>query len=170
MNRSGLSSLWAVQQLTELHKLFLQDLECVQSSQRCPHVMRILAEECVESVVDYLERLGVGADVELLQDRPYWPHYLSGIEKGAIMDDELNRYHASKKLADLFLKHPYLPENCLSEYKRARYAYALSDEALPEWFIPSSVVGWLEEIVTAHCFLWFAVVDYAEETYRRKGA
>lgn len=166
----GLSSSWAVQNFGLLHKLFRRELERIHSCEHYPRVMRILAEECVECAEDYLDRLGVGADKEFMQNRPYWPHYLSGIESGVLLDDEVSRYLEAKKLADLFLKNSYLPDAEITDYKRERYAYALSAQPLPEWFIPSSVCGWLEEIITAYCFLWFAVVDYAEEMYCGKGA
>lgn len=166
----GLSSSWAVQNFGALHKLFRRELERIRSCEQCPRVMRILAEECVECAEDYLDRLGVGTNDEAMQNRPYWPHYLSGVESGALLGDEINRYLKAKNLADLFLKQSYLPDEGIMEYKRERYAYALSVEPLPEWFIPTSVCGWLEEIITAYCFLWFAVVDYAEETYCGKGA
>lgn len=164
------SSSWAVQNFEALHKMFRRDLECIRSSRRHPHVMRILAEECAECIEDIFDRLGIGQDTQALQNRPYWPLYLSGVKSGALLDSEYTRYLAAKELADLFLKDSYLPQAEIPDYKRERYAYALSEQPLPAWFLPSLVPGWMEEIITAYCFLWFAVMDYTEEMYREKGA
>lgn len=123
--------------------------------------------ECIEDIFD---RLGIGLETDTLQHRPYWPLYLSGLRSGALLDHDYTRYLAAKKLADLFLKNPYLPETYIQDYKRERYAYALIDQPLPDWFVPDKVSGWMEEVITAYCFLWFAVMDNAEEMYRRKGA
>jgi len=41
---------------------------------------------------------------------------------------------------------------------------------MPEWFSPKGVMERLVEIVTAYGFLWYSVVDYAEEQYYAKGA
>ena len=151
--------------------MFRCDLESICSSEQHPHVMRILVEECVERIEDLFDRLGIGLNSDTLQPLPYWPRYLSGIKSGVLLESDYSRYLAAKKLADLFLKESYLPNNIqISDYKRERYSYALSKQPLPKWFAQDCVSGWIEEIITAYCFLWFSVMDYAYEMYCEKGA
>ena len=84
---------------------------------------------------------------------------------------EYSRFQRAAHLADQILEDSYLQEPSERGYKEQRYAYALSTDPLPAWFVPNKILQYLEEIITAYGFLWFAVVDYAESRYyEQKGA
>ena len=118
LHNFGLSSSWAVQNFTALHEMFRRDLECIQSSQQHPRVMRILAEECVECIEDIFDRLGIGLAPDPLQHRPSWPLYLSGLRPRVLLDHDYIRYLAATTLADPFLQTPSLPETDIQDYHR----------------------------------------------------
>ena len=151
----------------KLHEVLLDMLTRVQNSRTHPHVMRILAEETVEYVTAILERFDIGQTDTSLNRLPFWRAYLGAIEEGVILDIEYSRYNDAKLFADQLLDHSYVQEG-RGGYKEQRYAYALSEEPMPDWFDPDALLGQLEEIITAYCFLWFGVLDFAREC--RQGA
>ena len=135
--------------------------------------MRILAEEAVEGLCVRFQSLGIPIeDDHLPLPAPlYWSNYLQAVNRGELLDIDYVRFQKALILADPFLNDSYEEEERIQgDYKTMRYAYALSDLAMPEWFSPPDVMKRLEEIVTAYGFLWFAVVDYAEEQFIMKGA
>ena len=101
----------------------------------------------------------------------YWRNYLKAVKSGELLDTEYRRFQKALVLAAPFLEDSYTDESPFREdYKTMRYAYALSSGPLPSWFSPDGVMERLEELVTACGFLWFAIVDHAEELYAVKGA
>jgi len=93
------------------------------------------------------------------------------VRSGELLDTEYVRFQAARELTAPFLQDSYVDEDELEgDYKTMRYAYALSSLPMPEWFSPKGVMERLVEIVTAYGFLWYSVVDYAEEQYYAKGA
>lgn len=135
--------------------------------------MRILAEEAVEGLCGRFQSLGIPMGVDYFpQPVPlYWRNYLQAVSCGELLDIDYVRFQNALLLTDPFLNDSYEEEESIQgDYKTMRYTYALSNLAMPEWFSPSNVMEWLEEIVTAAGFLWFAVVDYAEEQFIMKGA
>ena len=144
-----------------LHKRYVLELMRVHSSETLPRVMRILAEETVEKLITHMEFLGINEQENVVSIPVYWQQYLDAIHKGEILDVEYIRYCKALETANLFLDDSYV-EDDVESYKAQRYEYALSFSPLPEWFVTEKVYAWLEEIVTACGFLWFALVDYAE--------
>jgi hypothetical protein len=74
----------------------------------------------------------------------------------------------AKSFAERLLQHSYIHECKGAGYKEKRYEYALSDKNVPLWFQADKAALWVEEVITAYCFIVFAVLDYAEE--RRQAA
>lgn len=173
LHASGLSSSQAANDLRQLHDRYADVLQRVQDSSAHPHVMRILAEEAVEGLCGRFQYLGIpmGND-HFSQPVPlYWRNYLQAVNCGELLDIDYVRFQQALLLTDPFLNDSYVEEESIQgDYKVMRYAYALSNLAMPEWFSPPDVMNRLEEIVTACGFLWFAVVDYAEEQFIMKGA
>lgn len=170
LSRSGLWSSRAACDLRELHSRSAGELERVRASREHPHVMRILAEETVERLTQRMEALGIVEECGLTEAPAYWRRYLEAVRSGELLDMDLARYRGARMLADRFLNQSYLDEISGLDYKTQRYAYALSADPLPGWFIPGRALEYLEEIVTAYGFLWFSVVDYAEAVLTAKGA
>lgn len=135
--------------------------------------MRILAEEAIEELSGRFIYLGIPmGDFHREQAPLYWTSYLSAIQDGMLLGAEYMRFLTAQTLMEPFLDDSYTEESLFEDedYKTRRYAYALSDFPLPDWFTPEGVLQRLEEIVTAFGFLWFSVVDFAEEQYYAKGA
>jgi len=135
--------------------------------------MRILAEEAVEELYYRMSYLGIPLEDEQCAPGPqYWASYIRAVHSGELLDNEYSRFRAAQKLMGIFLDHSYIDddENDTGEYKVLRYAYAQSEGPMPAWFSAEKVMRYLEEIVTACGFLWFSIVDYAEEQYYAKGA
>lgn len=170
LHHSGLSSSRAACDLKELHSRYLWELQRVAASREHPHVMRILAEEAAEGLAGRMEALGIVEENRLFEAPAYWRRYLEAVRSGEVLGVEYARYLGAVKLTDFFLQQSFLDENSGLDYKTMRYAYALSNDPLPNWFIPENVLGYLEEIVTACGFLWFSVVDFAEAVLMQKGA
>ena len=105
-----------------------------------------------------------------VEDMPDWQQYINAATAGYILDTEYRRFLKAKDFADRFLEHSYIYEfqnHATKEYKVMRYEYALSPGNAPAWFHPDKAVLWVEEIVTAYCFLVFSVLDFAEENSYR---
>ena len=171
LENTGLSLLRAACDLRQLHNRHSGILERVQDIALHPQVMRILAEEAVEDLTDRFHYLGIPLGKAALRPVPlYWQNYIQAVQCGKLLDTDYTRFQKALVLADPFLNDSYIQEESLGDdYKTIRYAYALSSLPLPSWFSPASVMERLEEIVTACGFLWFAIVDYAEEQYIAKG-
>ena len=168
---SGLSSSRAATDLRQLHDRYAGVLERVQSSANHPQVMRILAEEAVEELTGRFHCLGIPLEDSDSQPPLYWRSYMQAVKRGELLDTDYRRFQKALVLAGPFLDDSYIDEDSLrGDYKTMRYAYALSSSPLPPWFSPDGVMERLEELVTACGFLWFAIVDYAEEQYTAKGA
>lgn len=173
LQASGLSLSRAASDLRQLHDRYLSVLEHVQDSAGHPHIMRILAEETVEGLVYRMNYLGIPmGGSEWRKSPPYWIRYMEAVHSGEVLDTEYRRFQEARKQAEFLLSHSYIDESVIDfwGYKEQRYAYALSDTPMPAWFVPEHVMRQLEEIVTAFGFLWFSIVDYAEEQYYAKGA
>jgi len=172
LRASGQYSSRAAGDLRQLHDRYSGRLAQIQSCGVHPHVMRILAEELVEELSWRLKYLGLpieGADARTAP--PYWLSYIRAVRSGELLDTEYVRFQAARELTAPFLQDSYVDEDELEgDYKTMRYAYALSSLPMPEWFSPKGVMERLVEIVTAYGFLWYSVVDYAEEQYYAKGA
>ena len=168
---SGLYQSRAVYDLAMLHNRYLPELSRIQDSMKYPHVMRILAEEAVEQLLQRMSFLGITGNPSSDTSPPYWRQYVEAVQRGELFGAEYSRFLRAAHLAEGILENSYLQEPSEMGYKEQRYAYALSKEPLPAWFIPETVMQYLEEIITAYGFLWFAVVDYAESRYyEQKGA
>ncbi len=172
LENSGLSSSRAARGLRQLHNRYSGILGRVRDSALHPQVMRILAEEAVEDLTGRFYCLGIPLEKTDLRPVPlYWRNYIQAIQSGELLDTDYTRFQEALALAAPFLDDSYIQEESLGDdYKTMRYAYALSSLPLPSWFSPAGVMERLEEIVTACGFLWFAIVDYAEEQYITKGA
>lgn len=168
---SGLSQSRAAHDLAMLHNRCLPELIQVQKSMGYPHVMRILVEESIERLLLRMNSLGIASSTLLFEPPPYWHQYVDAVQAGELFGVEYFRFQKAERLAKQILEDSYIQEPSELGYKEQRYAYALSDAPLPEWFIPEKVLQYLEEIITAYGLLWFAVVDYAEsQYYEQKGA
>ena len=91
------------------------------------------------------------------------------VESGLILDTEYRRYIKAKDFSDKLLEHSYVDECESSSYKAKRFEYALSPGDAPLWFQTDMAALWVEEIVTANCFIVFSAIDFAEE-YKRQAA
>lgn len=169
----GLSSSRAACDLQQLHDRYAGTLTRIADCAPHPHVMRILAEEAVEGLTYRFQYLGIPfSEKEGRTVAPYWLNYIRAVRSGELMDTEYSRFQQAQKLMEPFFVDSYVDDKgiCSGEYKAIRYAYAMSNAPMPVWFSPESVMQKLEEIVTAFGFLWFSVVDFAEEQYYAKGA
>lgn len=126
--------------------------------------MRILTEEALEEA-EWTLRLPSpdGGKTIYIQDTPEWKRYAKAAADGTILDTEYRRFLKAKDFADELLEHTYLWDFCGKDYKTARYEYATSPGEAPSWFQTDKAALWVEEIVTAYCFLVFSVLDFAEE-------
>ncbi len=124
------------------------------------------AAENAESIL-YLP-IGRGRTV-LLTETPAWKHYVKAVEKGLILDTEYRRYIKAKDFSDKLLEHSYIDECDGPDYKSIRYKYALTPGDAPDWFCIDKAALWVEEIVTAYCFIVFSAIDFAAE-YKRRAA
>lgn len=168
---SGLCQSRAAYDLAMLRNRYLPELGRIQDSMKYPHVMRILAEEAVERLLLRMGFLGITNSPPSNTSPLYWRQYVRAVQDGELFGAEYSRFLKAAHLAEQILEDSYLQEPSERGYKEQRYAYALSNEPLPAWFIPETVMRYLEEIITAYGFLWFAVVDYAESRYyEQKGA
>jgi hypothetical protein len=83
------------------------------------------------------------------------------------LDVEYRRYIKAKDFSEKLLAHSYADESRGLDYKTMRYEYALSPGEVPSWFQTDLAALWVEEIVTAYCFLVFSVLDFAMENRRQ---
>lgn len=168
---SGLYQSRAAYDLATLRNRYLPELGRIQDSMEYPHVMRILAEEALERLLLRMSFLGITNSPPSKASPPYWRQYVEAVQNGELFGAEYSRFQRAAHLADQILEDSYLQEPSERGYKEQRYAYALSTDPLPAWFVPNKILQYLEEIITAYGFLWFAVVDYAESRYyEQKGA
>lgn len=163
----------ATSDLKQLHDHYIGSLKQISNSIHYPQVMRILAEELVEELSGRFSYLGIPfGDFKQDETPLYWNNYLTAVKSGVILGNEYARFLKADKLATPFLNDSYIDEVEYIDggYKAMRYAYALSSIPLPNWFSVDNALKSLEEIITAFGFLWFSIVDYAEEQYYAKGA
>ena len=146
----SLSSSEPLSVLKKQHERFSGILKRISGCHAYPKVMRILTEEALEEA-EWILRL------------PQWERYVSAVKTGLILDTEYRRYIKAKDFVDRLLQHSYVHECKNREYKAMRYEYALSSGAIPAWFQTEKAALWVEEIVTAYCFIAFSVLDFAEE-------
>jgi hypothetical protein len=104
-----------------------------------------------------------------ITETPAWRRYVDAVATGQILDMEYRRYVKAKDFSEKLLAHSYVDECQGLDYKSKRYEYALSPGEAPGWFQPDLAALWVEEIVTAYCFLVFSVLDFAAE-HRRQAA
>lgn len=126
-------------------------------------VMRILTEEALEEAEWILRLPASGDKTVFIMDTPEWKRYVQAVTEGYVLDTEYKRFQKAKNFADELLEHTYLWDYCGKDYKTARYEYAMSPGEAPAWFQTDKAALWVEEIVTAYCFLVFSVLDFAEE-------
>jgi hypothetical protein len=125
--------------------------------------MRILTEEALEQS-QWILRLSVAGDkTGCITRLPEWGQYARAVANGAILDAEYKRYVKAKDFAGRVLEHSYIYECKSTGYKEKRYEYALSPGSVPAWFQTDQAALWVEEVVTAYCFVVFSVMDFAEE-------
>lgn len=129
--------------------------------------MRILTEEALEEA-EWILRLPTsdGKNTISICDTPQWERYVKAVMDGYILDTEYRRFLKAQDFAYQLLEHTYLWECKQRQYKVMRYAYAMSPGEAPAWFQTEKAALWVEEIVTAYCFLVFSVLDFMEE-YRQ---
>ena len=85
------------------------------------------------------------------------------VEKGLILDTDYRRYIKAKAFSDRLLEHSYIDECAGSCYKAKRYEYALTPGDAPVWFRIDKAALWVEEIVTAYCFIVFSAMEYKKQ-------
>jgi len=126
--------------------------------------MRILTEEALEEA-EWILRLPDSAGMKTIYicNTPEWERYVKAVTDGYILDTEYKRFLKAKNFADELLEHTYLWDYNGKDYKTARYEYAMSPGEAPAWFQTEKAALWVEEVVTAYCFLVFSVLDFAEE-------
>lgn len=104
-----------------------------------------------------------------IKNTPEWERYVQAVRAGVILDTEYKRFQKAKNFADELLEHTYLWDFCGKDYKTARCEYVNSPGEAPAWFQTKKAALWVEEVVTAYCFLVFSVLDFTEE-YRQQAS
>lgn len=118
--------------------------------------MRILAEETAFRTERILEEFHSTKN-------NIWSRYLSAVNSGELLGIEHQRYQECRKWLQLLVDESYVDEVEGPDEKSKRYAYALSGLPLPAWLQEKEILNWLEEIITANCFVWFSAMDYEDE-------
>lgn len=148
--------------LAKRHNVYHRELKRVGAASRYPHVMRILAEDLAFQIQYILGNNNALDDKRKAETA--WGCYRKAVKSGRLLGLEYERYAKAKMQFRILLRNSYYNEVEGSDEKSKRYVYALSKAPMPAWFDPDKVIGWLEEMITASCIIWFAVKAYQEET------